>query len=96
MSKSKRRPAAEWKDLVEAQASSHESIVEFCRTRGLNRPTFQYWRGKLKSVAAEPEGFVTLRPAGSGRILIRYGGDVEIELPGDYPLEALVHLLKQG
>lgn len=96
MSKAKRRSAAEWKGLVEAQAAGAQSIVEFCAARGLNRHSFQYWRQKRKQMGPEPKGFVALRPARSGPILIRFGREVEVELPGDYPVEALLQLLKQG
>jgi len=96
MSKSKRRTAAEWQELVAEQAAGAQSIIEFCAARGLNRHSFQYWRQKRKKVEAEPKGFVALRPARSGPILIRFGRDVEVELPGDYPVEALLKLLKQS
>jgi hypothetical protein len=96
MSRSKRRSSAEWQELVAAQAAGDQSIVEFCAARGLNRHTFQYWRGKLKRSREEPSGFVALRTARSIPILVRFGSETEVELPGDYPVEALVRLLKQG
>jgi len=44
-----RRPAGEWKRLVTEQRGSRESEVQFCRSRGLELKTFQWWRWSLSS-----------------------------------------------
>lgn len=50
---------ADWKKLVSEQASSGESVAEFCRTRGISDSALNYWRSKLKE-KSNKDGFVLI------------------------------------
>ncbi len=53
-----RRSAAEWRQLIEAQAASGLSRRAFCERHGLAVSTFGYWKRKLRQAgpALEAEG----------------------------------------
>lgn len=41
----------QWTKRMQAWARSGQTRVEFCRTRGLNTHTFDYWRRVLRTVS---------------------------------------------
>jgi transposase-like protein len=44
---------AKWKGLVSEQSGSGQTIVAFCRGRGLTTSQFYTWRNRLRRSAAE-------------------------------------------
>jgi transposase-like protein len=92
MSVSKRRRRREWAELVTIYDSSDQTLRAFCTAQGINPHTFQYWRRKLKKESTP--AFVEFRPQASPAGLIRLRkGEVEVELPGNYPGTQLAALL---
>ncbi len=49
----KRRTPEEWKELVQQQAASGQSIPEFARAHGVSTTSLREWKGKL-STEAQP------------------------------------------
>ncbi|MFK7920839.1 MAG: hypothetical protein AB8H47_02735 [Bacteroidia bacterium] len=96
MGYSKRRTHQEWAMIVDAQAQSDQSIKTFCEEQNINAGTFHYWRAKLRQSDKPAEGFITLhtQASTSGVLLLRCGGGLELELPGDYPASALSQLIR--
>lgn len=73
-----------WRRIFAEQAASGLNVSQFCRERGVPKPSFYHWRKKLESMgdAAEPlaapeaPAFVQLKSVvGSGR------SEVTIQLP---------------
>lgn len=58
--RSRRRNAAQWAKLIEAQRQSDRTVVEFCRRRGIAKATFWYWRKRLVATAKQE---VVAKPA---------------------------------
>lgn len=96
MGYSKRRTAAEWASIVQAQEQGDQTITAFCQEQQINPGTFHYWRSKLRRRDGEETGFITLRPAAanSGVIVLRCGGGLELELPTNYPPSTLSQLIR--
>jgi hypothetical protein len=70
--------------LVERQASSGQSIKDFCITEGISYATFHYWRRKsLSHREATPhsEGFISLRCLTSSESAVA-DLNLEVRLPG--------------
>lgn len=94
----KKRNASDWRELVEAQERSNLTIRAFCGERDVNRNTFIYHRQKYRSGGVElgkRNGFITIqptRPMATGQIYVRRG-DLELELPADYPVAGLLELM---
>ncbi len=42
-----------WRDLISEQSGSGQTIVAFCRERGLTTSQFYTWRKRLRGTAAE-------------------------------------------
>ena len=57
---SAQRKAARWARIIEAQRQSGQTVVEFCRRRGIAKATFWYWRRRLATT--EKQELVT-KPA---------------------------------
>jgi len=99
MGYSKRRSEQEWSDLIEAQFQSGQSIKLFCEVHQLKVGTFYYWRSRLSDSAQSEQGsgFIAIEPKGlsTASLILRYGSGLSLELPVDYPLEALSKLIKQ-
>ena len=51
----------EWRSLLREQEESGQSVAAFCRSRGLRKSQFYYWKKRLREVAA-PQ-FVELQVA---------------------------------
>ncbi len=47
----KRRSRAEWRQLIDAQASSGLTQKAFCERAGVSLATFGYWKRKLRAEA---------------------------------------------
>ena len=98
MSYSKRQSRQYWEGLVQLQRESGQTIKIFCKANQLNCHTFQYWRSKLKreKSVVEVKGFVALKTQvpSNAKLRLRWKNDLEIDLPGGYPVEALADLLK--
>ena len=97
MGYSKRRTPAEWSRLVEAQRHGDQTIKSYCESHQLNVGTFYYWRSRLSEQEEQGSGFITLQPQQlcTGLLVLRFGSDISLELPADYPLEALSALIKR-
>lgn len=73
---------AQWAKRMQAWARSRQSRVEFCRTRGLNTHTFDYWRRVLRAVSTPS----SLPPASRALVPVVVSGlggspAIEIALP---------------
>ena len=68
-----------WEGLIEQQAKSGQSVVEFCRTRDVSDKVFYWWRKVLsdRKREAAKEAFIRVEVDGRG------GAAVEVELRGD-------------
>jgi transposase-like protein len=82
MAKSLRDPQLErrWRELVERQRRSGESVRRFCERNSLSESSFHYWRAELaRRDAAAPKpaapAFVPVRvtPATSVEVVLRSG-----------------------
>lgn len=104
-SRSPRRGAAQWRELIEQQASSGLSIAAFCRERGLPPSNFYQWRRRLRVSQASPAsaaaGFVRLEARGddplaeTGPIMIRFGAQVTLHC-GVSDLNSVIGALMRG
>jgi len=47
-----RHTPEQWRQLIEAQATSGQSQVAFCTERGLSKSSFQHWKRRLQATAA--------------------------------------------
>jgi transposase-like protein len=68
---------AKWRGLVSEQSGSGQTIVAFCRDRGLTTSQFYTWRNRLRGSAAEQfleVQVVKARPIPSNR------GGIEVRL----------------
>jgi hypothetical protein len=44
----RRRSAEEWQRLIAQLPADQQGQAEFCRRRGIHRPTLQWWRSRLR------------------------------------------------
>ena len=92
----RRRTASQWRQLLERQAQSGQSVEAFCRGQSVSTASFYRWRRQLsgepaavvaaaKSIPAAPP-FVDLGALGGGRggweLEIALGGAVVLRLRG--------------
>ena len=84
-----------WRKLFAEQASSRLSVVQFCKMRGVSKPSFYAWRKKLAEspslgkleppafaqVAVLPNMFVDGSANSSPSITIQMPNEVRIEVP---------------
>lgn len=93
--------AATMRPIYERYQKSKQSVKDFCAAEKINHHTFHYWRHKfLKEGAEPPKGFQEIQRAPARvsigqRILIRFPGSIEVELPGDYNAQSLGQLLQK-
>lgn len=88
-----------WAEIVRECQASGLTNREFCAQRGISEKTYYYWLRKLRQTAAAsmptPQ-LVRLEESSESpekhRIEIRYG-EVELKLPADVDLKAVVVLL---
>ena len=57
---SARRNAAQWARIIEAQRQSDQTVVEFCRRRGIAKATFWYWRKRLMTTGKPAQRFLAV------------------------------------
>lgn len=77
--RSKRRTAAEIKELLSEQQESNYTVKEFCAVRGINEGTFFNWRKKYNTDQSATGDFISLqvnKTAASASLF------AEIEHPG--------------
>ena len=77
MHEHRREMWAKWRGLVSEQSGSGQTIVAFCRDRGLTTSQFYTWRNRLRGSAAEQfleVQVVKARPMPSNR------GGIEVRL----------------
>ena len=67
MTKRSKKAWTKWRKLVREQARSGQTVIAFCRERGLCRPYFFTWKKRLQESAAAKflEVQVTERAAGT-------------------------------
>lgn len=82
---------AEWKKALKEQERSGKSIVEYCRERGINKSTFQYWRSK--GVQGERGKFVAVGD-NSAKLEIELSGGARVSMPLSAPAEEIRKLLE--
>lgn len=80
------REISEIKRLLSEQASSNQSIAEFCRERGLEKKTFYRWREKYTLQDRKRE---------SGFVLLKSDRKIELELRGGEVLRVAPEDLRQ-
>ena len=87
--------------LVERQATSGQSIKDFCADEGISYATFHYWRRKSRprpDPAPVDEGFVSLRcspPSAAPTLKVSLPGGLRLSFADPDPehlVELLVHL----
>lgn len=92
----RRRSAAQWRQLLERQAQSGQSVDAFCRAQSVSSASFSRWRRRFSDKpaaveataksAAAPPAFVDLGAVGGGRggweLELALGGGVVLRLRG--------------
>ena len=91
-STNKEHRQAQWRERIDRQAQSGQSVAAFCRSEGLAAPTFYWWRARLaKSIDVpfasaamqqrrEDAPFIDLGAIGSTDS--SPGFDIRLALPG--------------
>ena len=93
MTEKRRATGAMWRQRIEEQIQSGQTVAAFCRERGIPRTPFFSWRRKL---AAEAAGFVAARvaepeaapPGGAIEVGLRGGRRLRVEQGFDRELLA--------
>ena len=49
-------PERKWRELIDRQSKSGDSIQAFCRSRELNESSFYYWRKKIELRERDAKG----------------------------------------
>jgi hypothetical protein len=96
--RSKRRTAAEIKELLSEQRESNCTVKEFCAVRGINEGTFFNWRKKYSASQPVNGDFISLQvnktdAAGSLFAEIEHPGKAVIRLFGQVDPSYLKALL---
>ena len=93
-----RRSQADWRALIETQASSGMTAAAFCRKQGINQKYFSFRRRQLDTKAAAPSSrFVPVKLNGalrSGVLQLHVGSSTTLELPPNVEPEWLAGLLR--
>lgn len=95
-----------WRDLIERQQQSGQSIREFCDSEGVSQPSFFAWRKRLRLENGQPQSrFVpvqidmldSVRRAGRIEILLSDGKCVRVQ-PGfdEQTLIAVLSVLERS
>lgn len=53
-STNKERRQTQWRERLERQAQSGQSVAAFCRSEGIAAPTFYWWRARLSESIDTP------------------------------------------
>ena len=88
--------AAYWRGVVERQAGSGLTIVEFCEREGVSTASFYSWRRRLAESTPERPAFVPLSvtPAAAGVwIEIVLPGAVTVRVPEGMGRQTIVDVL---
>lgn len=96
MQRQARRTSKDWQQIIKDQRDSGLSVKIYSKQHGLNYNSLIYWRQKFKP--SKP-AFIPLHQSQaktnkSDRLKINYDYNIELELPGDYPVHDLIDLLK--
>ena len=103
MHRNPRRTRQQWAQIVARQANSGLTIKAYCEQNQLSYHSLIQWRQKIKRAGIGTEEseqkFVAIHQAqdlgvASPKVVIRIKSTIEMELPDDYPVPHLVHLLK--
>lgn len=90
----KRRSPSEWQALIEEQAESGLTAVEFCRQRGLNDKYFSLRKQHVEKTKADSSGFMVARLAPSGGAIEVRVGRAIISVPASQPAVWLADFVK--
>ena len=84
----------EWKNRVEEQRQSGQSISAWCRQEGLSKDQFYYWRKRLSDEGgAVTEGsFVRIDKVEPVELVL--GGKVSLRIPANFDGVSLKRLLE--
>jgi hypothetical protein len=93
-----RRSQADWRALIETQASSGMTAAAFCRKQGINQKYFSFRRRQLDLKAAAPTSrFIPVNFGDVSRtemLRLRVGTSTTLELPPSVESEWLAGLLR--
>jgi transposase-like protein len=89
-STNKQHRQTQWRERLDRQAQSGQSVAAFCRSEGIAAPTFYWWRARLAKdsstpavVAGRPSDaapFIDLGTLGSTASTAAF--DIRLALPG--------------
>jgi hypothetical protein len=86
----------EWQRHIKAWRASGDSQVSFCRTHGLSRDAFQYWKKILETSGSN--GFVEISrsclSSSVGVVEILIDGRIQIRIPQGVSVEQLRAVLQ--
>jgi hypothetical protein len=82
-----------WREVIERQQASGQSIVGFCGQEGLSLASFHAWKRRLRRPKREtrrktakqalvPVQIVSAPPAGMGRLAVQWPGGVVLRVQG--------------
>ena len=90
----KRRTKAQWQALVEEQAQSGLTAVEFCRQRGINDKYFSLRKQSLLKAESKSESFAVARITGGTSTIEVKTRHATISLPASQPAAWLANFVK--
>ena len=91
------RSQADWRTLIEAQASSGMTAAAFCRKHGINQKYFSFRRRQLGARPVSVSKFVPVVMSGASSAAVfrlRVGSDMALELPQRVDAAWLAELLR--
>jgi hypothetical protein len=98
--------AEAWRERIDAQRASGESIRAWCRQNGCHEHSFYWWRARLGLAAGSPKrrrapakpvkfAEVIVGPATAGETMtLRLRGGNDLILPAAMPVERLVQIVR--
>ena len=89
-----RRTKAQWQALIEEQAQSGLTAVEFCKQRGINDKYFSLRKQGFLKTRPEQTTFAVARIAPIGNVIEVKTGHVVINLPASQPAIWLADFVK--
>jgi hypothetical protein len=90
----KRRTQAQWQALIDEQAQSGLTAVEFCRRRGINDNYFSLRKNSLLRVEPKSAGFAVARVTASLSMIEVKTGHAVIHIPASQPAVWLADFVK--
>jgi transposase-like protein len=92
-----------WRELVARQASSGQSVREFCSVQGLNENSFYAWRQTIRQrdggakrtqkAAAFVPAMIRADAGSESWLVIELSGGRALRVPGSIPSERLAELV---